>query len=60
MLGRVSEEALGSLYRGADLFVMPNVPVPGDIEGFGVVMLEAGLCGLPRARPRTSRGSATW
>lgn len=47
LLGRVSEETLGRLYRGADLFVMPNVPVPGDIEGFGVVMLEAGLCGLP-------------
>jgi phosphatidylinositol alpha-1,6-mannosyltransferase len=47
MLGQVSEEVLGQLYRGADLFVMPNVPVPGDIEGFGVVMLEAGLCGLP-------------
>src|SRR5690606_17147096 len=29
------------------LFVMPNIPVPGDMEGFGVVMLEAGLCGLP-------------
>ncbi|HEX2094742.1 MAG TPA: glycosyltransferase family 4 protein [Longimicrobiaceae bacterium] len=47
LLGRVSEEMLGKLYRGADLFVMPNVPVVGDIEGFGVVMLEAGLCGLP-------------
>ncbi|HEX7239852.1 MAG TPA: glycosyltransferase family 4 protein [Longimicrobiaceae bacterium] len=45
--GQVSEETLRKLYRGADLFVMPNVPVPGDIEGFGVVMLEAGLCGLP-------------
>jgi phosphatidylinositol alpha-1,6-mannosyltransferase len=47
LLGRVSEERLATLYRGADLFVMPNVPVPGDMEGFGVVMLEAGLCGLP-------------
>lgn len=47
MLGKLSEEALGVLYRGADLFVMPNIPVAGDIEGFGVVMLEAGLCGLP-------------
>jgi phosphatidyl-myo-inositol dimannoside synthase len=35
------------LFRGADLFVMPNIPVPGDIEGFGVVMLEAGASGLP-------------
>lgn len=47
LLGRVSEEALAALYRGADLFVMPNIPVPGDMEGFGVVMLEAGLGGLP-------------
>jgi phosphatidyl-myo-inositol dimannoside synthase len=47
MLGRVSEDVLRALYRGGDLFVMPNVPVSGDIEGFGVVMLEAGLCGMP-------------
>lgn len=47
LVGQVSEGTLGRLYRGADLFVMPNVPVAGDIEGFGVVMLEAGLCGLP-------------
>ena len=47
VLGRVSEEMLGALFRGSDLFVMPNVRVSGDIEGFGVVMLEAGLCGLP-------------
>lgn len=47
LLGRVSDEDLGRLYRGADLFVMPNRPVAGDLEGFGVVMLEAGLAGLP-------------
>lgn len=47
VLGRVSEEKLRLLYRGSDLFVMPNIPVPGDMEGFGVVMLEAGTCGLP-------------
>lgn len=46
-LGKVSEGMLQTLYRGADLFVMPNIPVPGDMEGFGVVMLEAGLAGLP-------------
>jgi phosphatidylinositol alpha-1,6-mannosyltransferase len=47
ILGRVDEELLATLFRGADVFVMPNVPVPGDMEGFGVVMLEAGLSGLP-------------
>ncbi len=47
LLGRVSDSKLGLLYQGADLFVMPNRPVPGDMEGFGVVMLEAGLAGMP-------------
>ncbi|MFW5972743.1 MAG: glycosyltransferase family 4 protein, partial [Bacteroidota bacterium] len=47
LLGTLSEADLSRLYRGADLFVMPNVPVPGDMEGFGIVMLEAGLGGLP-------------
>ncbi|MEM1125088.1 MAG: glycosyltransferase family 4 protein [Bacteroidota bacterium] len=47
LLGRISEADLARLYWEADLFVMPNIPVPGDMEGFGVVMLEAGLCGVP-------------
>ena len=47
LLGKVTEEELVTLYGGADLFIMPNIPVAGDIEGFGVVMLEAGAAGLP-------------
>ena len=39
--------ALVELYRRGQLFVMPNIVVPGDMEGFGIVMLEAGACGLP-------------
>ncbi|MDQ7039550.1 MAG: glycosyltransferase family 4 protein [Rhodothermus sp.] len=46
-LGRVPDDMLHRLYRAADLFIMPNRPVPGDMEGFGVVMLEAALCGTP-------------
>ena len=46
-LGAAPEAQLAALYRGADLFVMPNIPTPGDIEGFGLVMLEANLNGLP-------------
>jgi phosphatidylinositol alpha-1,6-mannosyltransferase len=46
-LGETSEADLAALYRGADLFLMPNIPVAGDIEGFGLVMLEANLNGLP-------------
>ena len=46
-LGAIPEPQLHALYRGADLMVMPNVPVSGDIEGFGLVLLEANLNGLP-------------
>jgi len=47
LLGAISDEELETLYNGADLFIMPNIPVPNDMEGFGLVMLEAGMCGLP-------------
>ncbi len=30
----------------ASVFVAPNVRVPGDMEGFGIVCLEAGESGL--------------
>jgi phosphatidylinositol alpha-1,6-mannosyltransferase len=46
-LGKISEAELIELYRRGQLFVMPNIVVPGDMEGFGIVMLEAGACGLP-------------
>jgi phosphatidylinositol alpha-1,6-mannosyltransferase len=51
-LGRISNEALTHLYRSADLFVMPNVPVEGDMEGFGIVLLEAGANGTPAVAAR--------
>ena len=52
LLGRVSDEDLALLYRGADLFMMPNIPVPGTMEGFGVVLLESGLNGMPAIASR--------
>jgi len=47
LLGRVSEEDKLLLYSAADVFVQPNIPVEGDMEGFGLVVLEAGMYGLP-------------
>lgn len=47
MLGRVSEEHLKIVYNTADVFIQPNVKVTGDVEGFGLVLLEAALCNLP-------------
>lgn len=47
LAGRQPDEVLYNAYAGSDLFVMPNIPVQGDMEGFGIVMLEAGLAGTP-------------
>ncbi len=41
MLGRINDDVLHALYNCADIYVMPNIPVPGDMEGFGLVALEA-------------------
>ena len=45
LLGWVSEKLLHTLYNTADIFLMPNVPVQNDMEGFGLVALEAASCG---------------
>lgn len=47
MLGRIDQETLKELYNASDVFVMPNIQVEGDIEGFGIVAIEAASTGLP-------------
>ena len=47
LLGPVSEEEKQRLLYSADLFLQPNIPVENDIEGFGLVVLEAAAVGLP-------------
>ena len=42
-LGYVKDEDLPSLYRAADLFVLPT----RALEGFGLVAIEAMACGTP-------------
>ncbi|MEM9548512.1 MAG: glycosyltransferase family 4 protein [Bacteroidota bacterium] len=46
-LGKVSFKDLMQYLSLADVFVMPNIKVEGDAEGFGLVALEASLRGLP-------------
>jgi len=46
LAGSVSEDEKELLFRTADIFVQPNIPVSGDIEGFGLVVLEAAAHGL--------------
>lgn len=45
--GEVSALDLHKHYCSAQALVMPNIIIPGDMEGFGMVALEAGACGLP-------------
>ena len=47
VLGRVSEDTKRAILGNAHLFIQPNIPVPGDVEGFGIAVLEAGCYGLP-------------
>lgn len=47
LVGKQSDEVLKKAYSAADLFIMPNIPVPGDMEGFGIVLLEANLAATP-------------
>lgn len=47
LLGRQPDEVLRQAYAAADLFVMPNIPVEGDMEGFGIVLLEANMARTP-------------
>ncbi|OHB70308.1 MAG: glycosyl transferase family 1 [Planctomycetes bacterium RBG_13_63_9] len=52
LLGRLDDQCVETFFRNADLHVMPNVSIPGSMEGFGVVALEAGLCGTPTIAAR--------
>lgn len=47
LLGRQPDNILKQAYAASDLFIMPNVPVEGDMEGFGIVLLEANMAEVP-------------
>ena len=47
LVGKQPDRILKQAYSATDLFIMPNIPVPGDMEGFGIVLLEANLAAAP-------------
>jgi phosphatidyl-myo-inositol dimannoside synthase len=47
LLGEVHDALLIQCYQQCDLFALPNRREGADIEGFGMVLLEAQACGRP-------------
>ncbi len=47
LLGAVDEITLQYLLCSADVFIFPLVEVKGDVEGFGMVAVEAAAYGVP-------------
>lgn len=46
-LGAVADEERAACYERADIFVLPTYSEGDDVEGFGLVFLEAASYGLP-------------
>jgi phosphatidyl-myo-inositol dimannoside synthase len=55
--GKVSSDDLRRIYAEADLFVLASEATTRDVEGFGIVYLEASAAGVPALLSRT--GGAT-
>jgi phosphatidylinositol alpha-1,6-mannosyltransferase len=52
LLGRLTGADLERIYHRANLFVLPCLDDPTDVEGFGIVILEAALQGVPGVATR--------
>jgi phosphatidyl-myo-inositol dimannoside synthase len=52
LLGKLPDEDLFRLYFLADIFVLPCLNIPGDVEGFGIVFSEAALAGTASVATR--------
>ncbi|MFZ4632352.1 MAG: glycosyltransferase family 4 protein [Patescibacteria group bacterium] len=46
-LGSLTESEKWAWLKLSDIFLMPSRDIAGDFEGFGIVYLEANLCGKP-------------
>lgn len=47
MLPPCDDATLSAAYRAADVHIFPVLDLPGDVEGFGMVAIEAAAHGLP-------------
>lgn len=45
--GRLTDDIVEAVYSAANVFIFPVINTPGDVEGFGMVALEAAIHGVP-------------
>jgi glycosyltransferase involved in cell wall biosynthesis len=45
LLTKLKRSEIKILFNACDLYVSPNIKVPGSMEGFGITAIEAGACG---------------
>lgn len=41
----LEREKLKTLFNACDIYISPNIKVPGSMEGFGITAIEAAACG---------------
>ncbi|MFT2090400.1 glycosyltransferase family 4 protein [Paraglaciecola sp. 2405UD69-4] len=46
-MSELSDQQMIECYQQSDIFILPNRDIGRNIEGFGIVMLEAQACGIP-------------
>ncbi|MEP7702679.1 glycosyltransferase family 4 protein [Paraglaciecola sp. 25GB23A] len=46
-MDEINDQQMIQCYQQCDVFVLPNRTVDNDIEGFGIVLVEAQACGKP-------------
>lgn len=47
MIGYMGDPVRDMLFHTCDLFIQPNIKIVGDMEGFGLSVIEAAYCGIP-------------
>ena len=52
LLGALGDDDVVKLYHACDVVVLPALPTTDDVEGFGIVLLEAAAAGKPTVATR--------
>ena len=47
MIGYMGDQVRDMLFHTCDIFMQPNIKIEGDMEGFGLSVIEAAFCGIP-------------